>query len=99
MPPQPSKSQALLRVISLMLATVLFIVIAERDGKHDSHQRWLAESRRREAEHRLMAHSPRTPYTSGRHGYISHHRPGRPFAASSPTQPRFSGRSFDSPLR
>jgi hypothetical protein len=69
MPPHAAKSQALLRIITLVLATVLFIAVAETDARHDKHQRWLAETRRRQ-ESRMIAHRHdhrRTVALGGRH--------------------------------
>lgn len=56
MPPQTPRSQALLRIVSLLLVTFLFIAMTEQDARHETRQRWLAEARRRQ-ETQLLAHA------------------------------------------
>ncbi len=70
---QNSKSPALLRIVSLVLATFLFIAMTEQDARHDNHQRWLAEARRRQETHLLADgdHPGRTTIASRGH-YGSH---------------------------
>jgi hypothetical protein len=51
---------ALLRIFSLVAVTLLFIAMTERDSRHDAHQRWLAEQRRRPMEHRLAVNARRS---------------------------------------
>lgn len=69
MPPQTSRSQALLRIFSLLMATILFIAVAEQDARHESHQRWLAETRRRQEAHLLAGreHSHRSAIAGAMH--------------------------------
>lgn len=48
MPSPHQQSQALLRIMCLVLAVFLFIAMTEQDARHETHQRWLAEARRRQ---------------------------------------------------
>lgn len=82
MTPQAPRSQApqtaglnpaaLLRIFSLVMATLLFIAMTERDSRHNAHQRWLAEQRRRPADHRLAVSAPRSFRETGSYQHGSH---------------------------
>jgi hypothetical protein len=71
MPSTSSKSPALLRIVSLLLATFLFIAMAEQDARHETRQRWLADARRQQETH-LLAHGDHSRRTTlagaGYHG-------------------------------
>ncbi len=58
MPSPTQQSQALLRIVSLVLAVFLFITMTEQDARHDTHQRWLAEARRRQEAGTLADTTP-----------------------------------------
>lgn len=71
MPSPTQQSQALLRIVSLVLAVFLFIAMTEQDARHDTHQRWLAEARRRQETGMLAdsTHAHRPAVGNGRtHG-------------------------------
>lgn len=73
MPPQTSRSQALLRIFSLLMATILFIAVAEQDARHDNHQRWLAETRRRQEAHLLAGRDQAHRFAIAGAGHDSQH--------------------------